>query len=848
MEVFAVLVVLALLAAAGIIPILAIVAWSRSRSLEAEVRTLQARLGALERRVAAGVPAPVAAVVPPAPAPVAPAAAAPMPAPTPAAAVPTPPAPGAAATPSAPVPQAPRVAAPAPPRPTPPPPATPPAATPDLATNLGPKLLVGAGALAVFAALAFFVKYAWENDWVGPAGRVLSGCVFSLGLIALGLRLLGREYRPLGQGLAGAGFAGLFTAVFGAHGFYDLIPRGAAGLLLVAVTGAALLLASRLDLRLLAALAWVGGYLTPVLLSTGEDRAVSLFAYLLLLDAGALLLDRKKPWPETMPLAFTGTMLLYAGWWGAHYAPERFPTAAGGLVLFTGLFALAPANKRRGVFQALVVVSASLLTLAMADVKAGVGPTLLSLGIGALALRFASELGFVFRALAGLALFVPFLAWAGGGYRPHLFAQGAAWILGSVLLFALGDRGTGGGVGFFRGVAFVTGGLCAAGLASQTDAPVLIVALLVSLAAIAALVRPSFPWAEAAGVATAAIAVIAWHARYYGPGRGREAILMGVATAGAYLLGLVVRALLFRAELGSGGAAAHVGAAALAWGALFNVLYESNPTGLGLVSLALAALYLVVGLTLRGQEPRDALHVRVALGLAAGFVTIAIPVQLGLNGITVAWTLWGLLLLWLGARFESAETRLGGYAILGLATLRLFARHLPLHDGPFQPVLNPSFGVWLFVIAGLWSALPLTRRVQADGAALDSALRPLLAAAALVLLFGLLTAETDAYFGSLARAGVANARLQGGLAISVLWSLFATALLASGLGLRNRPLFYASYVLFAVAALKVVLVDLAELHTLYRILSFLALGVLLMAGAFINIRFRARLMPPERAS
>jgi uncharacterized membrane protein len=845
MEVFAVLVVLALLAAAGIVPILAIVAWSRSRSLEAEVRALQARLGALERRVAAGVApavaAPVAAPVPPpAPAPAAPAPAAPQPvAPPPA---PAPQAPPVAARVAVPERASARAEAPAPPRPAPPP------VAPDLATNLGPKLLVGAGALAVFAALAFFVKYAWENDWVGPAGRVLSGCVFSLGLIALGLRLLGREYRPLGQGLAGAGFAGLFTAIFGAHGFYDLIPRGAAGLLLVAVTGAALLLASRLDLRLLAALAWVGGYLTPVLLSTGEDRAISLFAYLLLLDAGALLLDRKKPWPETMPLAFTGTMLLYAGWWGAHYAPERFTTAAAGLVLFTGLFALAPANKRRGVFQALVVVSASLLTLAMADVKAGVGPVLLSLGIGALALRFASELGFVFRALAGFVLFVPFLAWAGGGYRPHLFAQGAAWILGSVLLFALGDRGTGGSVSFFRAVAFVTGGLCAAGLASQTDAPALIVALLVSLAAIAALLRPSFPWAEAAGVATAAIAVIAWHARYYGPGREREAILMGVAAAGAYLLGLLVRALLFRADLGSGGAAAHVGAAALGWGVLFNVLYESNPTGLGLVSLALAALYLVVGLALRGQEPRDALHVRVALGLAAGFVTIAIPVQLGLNGITLGWTLWGLLLLWLGARFDSAETRLGGYSILGLATLRLFARHLPLHDGPFQPVLNPSFGVWLFVIAGLWAALPLTRRARAEGAVLDAALRPLLATAALVLLFGLLTAETDAYFGSLARQGIANARLMGGLAISVLWSLFATALLASGLGLRNRPLFYASYVLFAVAALKVVLVDLAELHTVYRILSFLALGVLLMAGAFINIRFRARLLPPERAS
>ena len=96
------------------------------------------------------------------------------------------------------------------------------AAPADFATNLGPKILVGAGGLAVVFFLAFFVRYAWENDWVGPTGRVLSGAVFSLGLIAGGLRIIGREYRPLGQGLAAAGFAGLYITAFAAHAVYGL--------------------------------------------------------------------------------------------------------------------------------------------------------------------------------------------------------------------------------------------------------------------------------------------------------------------------------------------------------------------------------------------------------------------------------------------------------------------------------------------------------------------------------------------------------------------------------------------------------------------------------------------------
>ena len=101
-----------------------------------------------------------------------------------------------------------------------------------------------------------------------------------------------------------------------------------------------MLLAARLDARLLAALAWIGGYMTPLLLSTGEDKALALFLFLALLDAGALVLDHRKPWPETVPLAMTGTILLYGGWYARFFTPERFEVAAFGMVLFTALFAL----------------------------------------------------------------------------------------------------------------------------------------------------------------------------------------------------------------------------------------------------------------------------------------------------------------------------------------------------------------------------------------------------------------------------------------------------------------------------------------------------------------------------
>jgi uncharacterized membrane protein len=137
---------------------------------------------------------------------------------------------------------------------------------------------------------------------------------------------------------------------------------------------------------------------------------------------------------------------------------------------------------------------------------------------------------------------------------------------------------------------------------------------------------------------------------------------------------------------------------------------------------------------------------------------------------------------------------------------------------------------------------------------LDGAAALLFGPLALSLLFGLLTAETSSYFDNVSRAaasvadaaGALRAERQGGLAVSVLWTLVATVLLSSGLGLRSLPLFYASYALFALTAGKVVLVDLATLPTLYRMLSFLALGALLLAGAWLNLRFRERLASPAR--
>ncbi len=736
MEALAALVALLLVTALTLaLPIVAIVALVRANQALRELAEVKARLAALARRESA-----------------VPDTAAPRPAPTPAPAESATPRhePGAPATTPAPAPSASQ------------PPirrADAPRATPgaDFATQLGPKILVGAGGLAVVVFLGLFVRYAWENDWVGPLGRVLSAAAFSLCLVAGGLRIMARRYRPLGQGLTAAGFSGLYVTAWAAHEVYGLLAREAAFVLLVLVTVAAVVVALRRDARLLAGLAWWGAYLAPVLVSTGEDRAEALFGYLLLLGAGAVWLDRRRPWAETLLIAALGTLVLYGAWYGDHFSTARFGVAAGALVLLAALFALGPPR--------------------------------------------GSELA---ATLAGCAV-------AAAGAGSLVMAQAA-------------------------------------------DSPMGVLALLVALAVLAAIAAERWAWTQPIGATVAALAVLGWHESFGSPERVWDALVLGLGVSASYVALLALSGLRGRA-LGVPGALAHVAASLLALTMLERVLGEHSRDALFLSVLGLGGVHLALGLAARAAGG-DPLRVRATLGLAAVFLTLAIPVRLSLHGTTLAWAAEGVLLLWLGVRQRAPLARAFGYAVVLLALYRLFLHHLPLHAGPFTPALNPEFGTWLFVIGALALARRLARRLPAgeDVPWLDGASVLLLGPLALALLFGLLTAETHSYFDHLSRAaaaggdrtGALRAERQGGLAVSVLWTLVATGLLSTGLVLRSLPLFYSAYVLFALTAGKVVLVDLATLPTLYRMLSFLALGVLLLAGAWLNLRFRERLQAPGR--
>ena len=114
---------------------------------------------------------------------------------------------------------------------------------------------------------------------------------------------------------------------FASQNRYNLIPQMLAFILMALVTATGSLLSSRYDALPIAVLAMIGGFLTPILLSTGVDDETGLFGYIALLDAGVLALAYSKHWRSLNYLAFGGTILMFAAWMFSWYDQSKlWPT------------------------------------------------------------------------------------------------------------------------------------------------------------------------------------------------------------------------------------------------------------------------------------------------------------------------------------------------------------------------------------------------------------------------------------------------------------------------------------------------------------------------------------------
>lgn len=210
---------------------------------------------------------------------------------------------------------------------------------PDLEKFIGENLFNKIGIAVLVFGIAFFVKYAIDQNWINEYGRVAIGMGCGIILTVLAHRLRD-NYRSFSSVLAGGGLAIFYFTITLAFHQYHIISQQAAFILMIVITAFAVLLSVLYNRLELAVIAVAGGFLTPFMVSTGSGNYVVLFSYLIILNTGLLILSWFKKWRLINVLAFFFTIIIYAGWMvKAFLFSDAIPPYANAL-LFATIFYL----------------------------------------------------------------------------------------------------------------------------------------------------------------------------------------------------------------------------------------------------------------------------------------------------------------------------------------------------------------------------------------------------------------------------------------------------------------------------------------------------------------------------
>ena len=241
---------------------------------------------------------------------------------------------------------------------------------------LGGNWLARIGVLAVVIGVAFFLKLAFDNQWIGEAGRVALGVTGGIGLLIAG-ELLHRRYPIYAQALLGGGIAVLYVSIFAAFSFYGLLDiYPAAGLLfLFSVTAAALAL--RHDSTALAVIGILGAFAGPFILGAyppkptvlqtfASDASAQIMVYVAIVDLGVLALSTVRNWRWFTLLALLGSLASFGIWYGEYGEQTAVTIVQGSLtaifLIFIGVTTLFHVIWRRAAQEfdhALMVINAA---------------------------------------------------------------------------------------------------------------------------------------------------------------------------------------------------------------------------------------------------------------------------------------------------------------------------------------------------------------------------------------------------------------------------------------------------------------------------------------------------------
>ncbi len=200
---------------------------------------------------------------------------------------------------------------------------------------MGVKLFAWLGGFALFLGVAFFIKYSFDHNLIPPELRAAIGFVAGTALLISGVAMKRRAFVVTSQTFCATGVVILYTVTYACRSIYHfpLFGEALTFLCMALITAMAFTLAVRLEACVVAVLGLLGGFLTPILLSTGQNNPTGLFSYVALLDLGLLAVALRRRWAFLIALGATATVMLQVGWVHEFFDASQTPVAR---IIFLG--------------------------------------------------------------------------------------------------------------------------------------------------------------------------------------------------------------------------------------------------------------------------------------------------------------------------------------------------------------------------------------------------------------------------------------------------------------------------------------------------------------------------------
>ncbi len=648
--------------------------------------------------------------------------------------------------------------------------------------------LVRLAVIILLAGGAFFLKYSIEHGLIAPVGRVIISSIAAFAMLGVGLFLGGpqKKYDLIGRGLSGGSIALMYFTVYASTNMYHLTSSLTGFILMCVVTLGACIISVRKNMLLMAILGIVGGYLTPILLSTGDKNLYGLFGYLLLLGSGTLVISKYRDWKLLNWMSFIASYLIFfmatdKFYYGVKdYVPVMI-FATGNFILFSLM------TVSFNIFNRRKVTLLELLTMLVNT----------TIFFWVAAAYTISDLGMGWTACYSLCAAV-------------FFAGHAAWLV----VRRCNDRK--------------------------------LLTILMTLSCFCLIV--TVPLLLGGVWIAATWAVMAVTLLYLSLKLGSKTV-MGMSAV-VYMITAIRVFMYDYQNLcwlnGSqywNGLVEHIlsgGLLCLAFGAGYMILRHFSKRGDNMPEGVISAendLGADVSLSSAG-------YTMAGFAVALGFLFFNIEIPRFTHAFygrlcqPLTALLWGGMLIYLvwtalRTKWEWLRALAGLFLFVfscKLLTYDIAKWHFSFSDFAFCGSFDLAAtllrsGGWITAIVMMTFGYFLLRQREA------SALRKMIGATTIIQLFIFLTLETSSVLYHFA-PGFREA------GVSIMWGLFAFGMIAGGIRGQIRGLRMWGLVLFALDGAKVFLFDLHDLSQLYRIIACIVIGLVFLAGGFIYIKCR----------